>query len=83
MIVASSALLVMVSVLLAPVANLGYFISGSFVLGIGFLYLALQTNMRKPLSAAWRFHSYSIIYIGLLFATMIANILVSETRDIL
>ena len=77
MIVASSALLVMVSLLLAPVANLGLFYLGvASVLGIGFLYLALQTNMRKPLSAAWRFHSYSIIYIGLLFAAMIANVLV-------
>jgi protoheme IX farnesyltransferase len=63
-----------VSLLLAPAADLGFFYLGiASVLGAGFLYLALQMNRREPLSRAWRFHSYSIIYIALLFIAMIAN----------
>jgi protoheme IX farnesyltransferase len=74
MIITSSILLVAVSLLLAPTANLGFFYIGvASVLGIGFLYLALQMNQREPLSKAWRLHSYSIFYIALLFAAMIAS----------
>jgi protoheme IX farnesyltransferase len=74
MMTTSSILLVVVSLLLAPAADLGFFYLGiASVLGAGFLYLALQMNRREPLSRAWRFHSYSIIYIALLFIAMIAN----------
>jgi protoheme IX farnesyltransferase len=72
--IGSSALLVAISLLLAPVAGLGLFYVGvASALGVGFLYLALRMNQRQPLSNAWRFHSYSIFYICVLFVAIIAN----------
>lgn len=74
MIITSSILLVVVSLLLALVADLGFLYFGvASALGAGFIYLALRMNRREPLSSAWRFHSYSIFYIAFLFVAMIAN----------
>jgi protoheme IX farnesyltransferase len=74
MIISSSILLVAVSLWLAPASGLGFFYVGvASILGIAFLYLALQMKRREPSSMAWRFHSYSIFYIGILFAAMILN----------
>jgi heme o synthase len=69
-----SALLVAVSLWLAWAANLGFlYLAVASVLGAGFLYLALQMSQRERLSAARRFHAYSILYIAFLFLAMIAN----------
>jgi protoheme IX farnesyltransferase len=73
-IITCSVLLVAVSLLLAPVADLGFpYFGVASVLGAGFLYQALQMKQREPLSTAWRFHAYSIFYITFLFIAMIAN----------
>ena len=69
-----SVLLMAVSLWLARAADLGFFYLGvASVLGAGFLYLAFQMSQRERLSAARRFHSYSILYITFLFLAMIAN----------
>jgi len=69
-----SVLLVAVSLWLARTADLDSFYVGvASVLGAGFLYLAFQMSRRERLSAARRFHSYSIVYIACLFLAMIAN----------
>jgi protoheme IX farnesyltransferase len=74
MTITSSILLVVVSLLLAPAAHLGFIYLGvASVLGAGFLYLALQMKQQEPSSTAWRFHSYSIFYVAFLFVAMIAN----------
>jgi protoheme IX farnesyltransferase len=76
-IITCSALVVAVSLLLAPIANLGFLYSGvASILGAGFLFLALEINQREPLTRALQFYSYSIFYITILFAAMIANRLV-------
>jgi len=69
-----SLLLVAVSLVLAWAADLGFFYLGiASVLGAGFLYLALRMSQGEALSAARRFHSYSILYVAVLFVAMIAS----------
>ncbi len=72
--IACSVLLVAVSLWLGRAAELGFFYLGvASALGAGFLYLAFQMSKRERLSAARRFHSYSVLYIALLFLAMIAT----------
>jgi heme o synthase len=77
LIIASSVLLAAASLWLARAADLGtFYLGAASVLGAVFLYLALHLDQGKPSSSAWRFHSYSIFYVALLFLAMIASKLV-------
>ncbi|MHB8104153.1 MAG: heme o synthase [Dehalococcoidales bacterium] len=73
-IISCSSLLVATSLLLVPVAGMGFFymlIAG--ILGAGLLYLALRLTRKESLQAARRLYVYSIVYIAVLFGAMIID----------
>lgn len=72
-IVICTILVVAVTVLLAPIANLGlFYLVISILLGVIFLILALRLNTAH-LPKAWHLYRYSIVYITMLFISMIID----------
>lgn len=73
-IIVCSLLLVAASLLLVPVARLGLlYLATAAPLGIGFLYLGFRINQQESLRTAARFHAYSILYLVVLFGSMIID----------
>ena len=73
-IVIYTVVLVLVTFLLYPVARLGpvYLLSAGF-LGAAFVMLAVRLQRQQTTAAAVRVFGYSIFYLGLLFAAMVAD----------
>lgn len=72
-----SVLMVAATIFLAPAAKLGPVYFGlAAMLGTGFLYLALRTNLNPSSRAALRLYTYSIFYITLIFGAMILDRLI-------
>jgi protoheme IX farnesyltransferase len=69
--------LVAVAVLLAPVAHLGLvYESAALLLGLGFIWYAVQLVRSLSPKAAMRVFSYSITYLSLLFVGMAVDVIV-------
>jgi protoheme IX farnesyltransferase len=74
---AFSSLLMAVSILLVPVAHLGFLYLGTAsVLGLVFLGLALRLLYKEDFRAARRLFSYSIVFLIVLFGAMLIDRLV-------
>jgi protoheme IX farnesyltransferase len=72
-----SLLLVAATLVLGLTADLGlFYLVAAFILGGGFLYLALGLNRTELSAPAHRLYRYSIFYISFLFLAMIADKLV-------
>lgn len=72
-----SGLLVLATLLLVPVAGLGLlYFTIAVLLGAGFLILGSLLRLAEPSRAAKHLYAYSIIYVVLLFAAMIADRLI-------
>ena len=75
--IASSLLLLAASLLIGRLAGLGAFYLGTaVVLGAGLLYLALRLKGRYALDIARWLYRYSIVYVALIFGTMVIDKLV-------
>ena len=79
MVIASSILLVAVSLWLGVATELGS-VYGMIaaILGAGFLVLACRMKESKLLLRAWQFYCYSIFYIVSLFGAIVASRLLSS-----
>jgi protoheme IX farnesyltransferase len=74
-ILAYSAVLVAVSLVLAPVARLGVvYVAGAAVLGVVFMGMAVRLLVRQTPTAAMQLFSYSITYLTLLFVLMAVDV---------
>lgn len=73
-IVGYTVLVWLLTILLTPVADMGYlYTSAAIVLGAVFSYLAIRLRRRESSLAAMRLFSFSITYITLLFGAMAAD----------
>lgn len=76
-IVLFSLLLVATSLLLVPIAHLGFiYLGAACIMGFGFLALALQLLYRADSHSARRLFSYSIMFLIILFVAMLIDRLV-------
>ena len=74
-----SVALVAVSLVLAPVADLGVlYVAGASVLGVVFLAMAVRLWHQKTPKAAMRLFSWSITYLTALFVLMAVDVLVKH-----
>jgi len=72
-----ASLLVILTLVLVPAANLGlFYLVSALVMGGGLLCLALRLNRKEPSIPARFLYRYSIIYIAGLFGVMIIDKLV-------
>jgi len=69
-----SVVLVLVTLLLYPVGRMGllYLLSAGMLGGV-FMVLALRLQRLQTTAAAVKVFGYSILYLGLLFAAMVAD----------
>jgi len=76
-IIVFSFLLVAASLLLVPIAHLGFlYLGAACILGFGFLALALRLLYRDDSRTARRLFSYSIVFLIILFGAMLIDRLV-------
>ena len=68
---------VALSLVLAPVADLGIiYVASAVLLGVGFFWLDVQVLRTRTAASAMRLFTYSITYVTLLFGAMAADVLI-------